>query len=464
MIEQNEIIIGENAAYLTGAKAAITFSNNSFFEEPDEAVIINAQNGKKSYKISPWGKDNDLPDKIIDIVGKNPIGSRCIAFRIDVTYGNGPKFGHIVNGKFTEYTSDEIENDAGLKEVQEFFENNDIEGMFSELITDIEWFYNGFCEIILNRDNPNSRKILQIAAKEASFSRLESANTKTGNVEHHFYSTKWGDSNINYNDIEVSPVLWSKNPVNELEIKIGRKANPFTGKTKDERNFRYIIPVRLSSPGRKYYPRPYYYSIIESGWMDFANQIPVFKQALMRNGITIAYHIEIHEDYFPKVFKKEGINSKKEQEARIRKEYNDLNNFLKGADNAGKTMITYYKTTPDGKEIIPDIKITVIDKKMDGKFVEDSQEASAMTFIAFGVHPQQVGPIPGQTVSNLSGTDKRELYAISQTLQTRLRNRLIKLLYLVKKINKWKPEIQFSIPNLIINTTDKKNQVEEVNL
>ena len=460
-VSSNEIIISNNVAYLKGANAAVTFTNKIFFEEPVESILLPSKS-KKQRGVAPWGADNDLPDRIVTIVGKNPIGSRCLVFRIDVAYGNGPKFGHNVDGEFTEYSDKEIASSVELQEIEAFFNDNDIEGMYSELITDIEWFYNGFDELILDRNDPAKRKIISLAAKEAYFSRWESADPKTGLVENHFYSTKWAEG-PQENEYEVTPVLWTKNPGKELEIKIGRTKN-LKGEKKDDGKYRYILPVRMPSPGRKYYPKPYYYSIIESGWMDFANAIPTFKKALMQNSITIAYHIEIHEDYFKKVFKKEGITDKKKMDARVKKEYDELNKFLKGADNAGKAMITYFKTTPDGKEIIPDIKITVVDKKMDGKFIEDSQEASSMTFIAFGVHPQQLGPIPGQTVSNLSGTDKRELYTINQALQARLKSRLLRALYLVKQINKWPEELKFAIPSIIINTTDKKDQIEEVNM
>lgn len=455
------LIFSSKAAYLKGAAAAVTFTNKNFFEEPTEPIVLPSKNTKQR-GVAPWGADNDLPNQIVAIVGKNPIGSRCLVFRIDVAYGNGPKFGHNVEGVFTEYTDEEIAESNELQEVEAFFENNDIEGMYSELITDIEWFYNGFDELILNRDNPAKRKILSLSAKEAYFSRWESADPKTGIVENHFYSTKWADG-PQENEYIVTPVLWSKNPAMELEIKMGREKN-VKGKTKDEGEYRYILPVRMPSPGRKYYPKPYYYSIIESGWMDFANAIPTFKKALMQNTITIAYHIEISEQYFPRVFKTEGITDKKKKDARVKKEYDELNKFLKGAENAGKTMITYFNSTPDGKEAIPEIKITVIDKKMNGILVEDSQEASSMTFIAFGVHPQQLGPIPGQTVSNLSGTDKRELFTINQAMQTRLKSRLLRALYLVKQINKWPKQLKFAIPAIIINTTDKKDQMEEVNV
>jgi hypothetical protein len=180
--------------------------------------------------------------------------------------------------------------------------------------------------------------------------------------------------------------------------------------------------------------------------------------------MTIAYHIEIHENYFPNIFAKEGIKEKSLQEARVKKEYENLNNFLKGVDNAGKTMITYYKVIPDGKAEVPEIKIHVIDKKIGGEFIEDSHEASSMIAYAMRVHPSMIGVIPGKTSSNLSGSDKRELLRISQSLQKRLRDAALKPLYVVKKINNWPSEIQFSIPDILLTTIDSGTEIQKVNI
>jgi len=454
------ILISGATAYLPGVAAAVTFSSKNIFDE--DLKPIKLQTKKENRGAVPWGADNDLPVIIENLIGANPVGSRCLEFKIDVAYGSGVKPGLIEEGEFRELTSEE---EAGkYKEIAGFFEDNDIDGMYSELITDIQWFYNGFVEIILNRDTPEKRKIVEMSAKEATFSRWESANPKTGLVENHFYSSKWPKPKED--EFELTPVIWEKNLTTAIEHRIGRTEVP-GAKKKDDKKYRYIIPVRLPSPGRKYYPKPYYYSIIESGWLEFANKIPVYKKALMTNSLNIAFHVEISPDYFPRIFKEEGIKTKKEGKKRMKKEYADISKFLKGEEKAGSTLITY-KRKIHGKngaeEEVPEITITVVDKKIGGEFIEDSHEASAMTFIAMGVHPSMIGIIPGKTSSNLSGTDKRELLRISQSLQARLRSRLLRPLYAVKKINRWPSEIKFSIPDIILTTLDQGKEVQQINV
>jgi hypothetical protein len=78
-----------------------------------------------------------------------------------------------------------------------------------------------------------------------------------------------------------------------------------------------------------------------------------------------------------------------------------------------------------------------------------------MIAYTLGVHPSLIGASPGKTSGSMSGTDKRELFIIKQSLLKPIRDRLLRPLYLVKAINNWDPEIQFTIPNLELTTLDK---------
>lgn len=465
--DNTEILISQKAAYLSWAKAAVTFSNSTLFEEPDQPVPVTIENEKKKFRGAvPWGEFNDLPDQIVEIVGKNPIGSRCLEFKINLSYGSGLKFGRKVLDadqkiKYVEFSEEEIAQSKPLQEIQDFFDNNSLDTFYSELITDVLWFSNGCYQLVMDRENPQKRKIVELTQLEMSFSRWESANDN-GIVENHFYNTNWSKKNRDKKDkIFATPAIWSKAPIIELEKRIGRRKEK--GKLKDDKQYTYVLPIQMTSPGRKYYPKPYYYSIIASGWMDFANAIPEFKKALMSNQITVKYHIEIHEKYFPNIFQKEGLKTKEAQDKRVKEEFENINKFLKGSDNAGKTWITYYRIDHGQKMEVPDIKIKVIENKLGGEYIEDSQEASAMTYVAMGVHPSLIGVIPGKTNSNLSGSDKRELLRIDQSLLQRLRDQLLKPMYLIKAINKWPKNVHFWFPDLILTTLDQGKEVQQVN-
>jgi hypothetical protein len=98
------------------------------------------------------------------------------------------------------------------------------------------------------------------------------------------------------------------------------------------------------------------------------------------------------------------------------------------------------------------------------ELVEDSHEESAMIYTAFRVHPNLVGIIPGKHASNLSGSDKRELLRITQSLQGRLRDRALRLLYVIKEVNGWPKELEFSITDIILTTLDQGHETEKLNV
>ena len=73
-----------------------------------------------------------------------------------------------------------------------------------------------------------------------------------------------------------------------------------------------------------------------------------------------------------------------------------------------------------------------------------------------------IGVIPGKTTSNLSGSDKRELLRITQSLQSRIRQAALKPLNIVKKINNWPENIVFAVSDTILTTLDQGKEVQEI--
>lgn len=170
--------------------------------------------------------------------------------------------------------------------------------------------------------------------------------------------------------------------------------------------------------------------------------------------MQIKYHIELSDDYFPTIFRSEGITEPEKQKARIKKEYQDLNKFLSDHKNSGKSVISFVKYSPEGKELRR-MKITVIEDQMkDGKYIEDSEEASNVMSYGLNVHPSLIGSSPGKS-KTINGTEARELWIIKQSQMKPFRDRLLMPLYLIKKINKWPDDIHFAIPNMVLTTLDK---------
>ena len=459
---ESVINIAPGMSYMTFANAAVvTVSDNrEMFANPDAAPLKKNINDK-DYEIVPWGIDNDLPEQIISKVGKSVDMSTNILFNISVGYGSGiiP-----VRRKIKESEGFELsityEPVLDNKEINEFFENNNIERYWLEQITDMQWFFNCFPEIILNQEDPQNRKVVELRSKEASKSRWSKMNDK-GVIEKHFYSSYWRSPNSyqankdpkNPLCIDITDVLDYYNPVLDLKRKIGREKYPDLS-IKDDNVCRYIIPVNFPTPDKTYYQKAYWWSLFESGWYDFALTIPEAKRALMRHKMVLQYVVYIHDKYFDWVFQQEGITDDKAKKARIKKEYADIQNFLAGTKNQGKAIIARIMYSPDGKTEMPAIKISPIENPIKGgEYIDDSEEVSNIIAYGMMVHSSVIGSHgKGGTIN---GSEARELFIIKQALMRPFRDLLLKPLYLIKAINKWPDDIYFIIPNLQLTTLDK---------
>lgn len=455
---------GSGLSYLTLAQAMVKITDSKdIFANPD-AKPIGSPLGEKFPDIVPWGSDNDLPQQIITKVSKSPDMSTNMLFNIASGYGEGvvPVRRVFENGKTT------IVPVNDNQEINDFFENNDISGYLLEQLTDLNYFYMSFPEIILNRESSEKRRVVELCSKDAAFSRwgvmkmdnqVEYPDNAPGTIEYHYYSAVWADRTPKVEELVATRVLSFKNPVLDLKRRIGREPWPDL-KINDENVFRYIIPVEFPTPGRFYYQKPYWYSLIESGWYDFATMIPEFKKALLTNQMTIKYMVYISDQYFTSLFAEEGINDDVKKRARIKQEYDNIQNFLAGAKNTGKATISKIKYSPDGKEH-PMIKIIPIENHFKGgEYIEDSEEVSNILAYGMGVHASLIGS--HGKAKTISGTETRELFIIKQALLKPIRDRLLRPFYVIKAINKWPADIYFAIPNLELTTLDKGTGAQKV--
>lgn len=441
--------------FLGGAAAVVTFDEpTSHYSKPEE-TITNIETPKGPIKYVPWGVNNDMPIDLMKKVYTSPILSEGMRFNILLLYGDG-----IVPVRR------EVDENGKVKltpvfdnlEINEFFENNDITGYLLEQCTDISFFYNLFPEIILNKESP--RKVVELNHLEAVFSRWSEMDDKSKRILWHLYSAKFGIETPKKEEIIATPVLDPKSPLLDLKRRLGL-APRVDGKIKADNDFRYVIPISLPTPGRFYYQKPYWISIIESGWYEFAKQIPEFKKALLKNQMTIKYHVQLSENYWTILFASEGIKEPEKQKERRALEYKNIQDFLTDTKNTGKSVISYIRYSPDGKEMAT-MKITAVENNFKGgEYIADLEEVSNIQSYAMGVHPSLIGSAPGKN-KNINGTEARELFIIKQALLKPIRDRLLLPLHIVKAINNWPPDIFFTIPNLELTTLDKGTGSQKV--
>jgi len=435
------------------AAALINKSSKDLFEKPNvDPKEIKDAKGKKHLCIY-WGSDNKLPQEIITKVAVLPELTSGMYFNMSMGYGQG-----IMPVRITPDTTNSGEIKMSYTpvldntEINEFLQRNNIAKYLQESLMDLYYFYHNFCTLHLNKESSGTRKIVELRHREAAFTRFTKMNDE-GIIENCLYSALWGDNSQEDKDVSSIPLLDMHNPVMDLERKMGRIVRP-DAKTKDDLLYEYMVSVDLPSPGRAYYRKPPWYALIESGWYDFATAIPEFKKAILKNQMTIKYIVYIEEEYFKRIFAEESVTDDKAKKERVTLEYKNIQDFLSGSKNAGKTLITRmrYDKIKEGLEK-KDITIQTVDNHFKGgEYIEDNEEVSSIVNFAQGIHGSVIGSFG--KAKNINGTEARELFMIKQALQKPIRDRLLLPFYIVKKINKWPEDIHFIIPNLELTTID----------
>ena len=114
---------------------------------------------------------------------------------------------------------------------------------------------------------------------------------------------------------------------------------------------------------------------------------------------------------------------------------------------------------PQGKEQ-SFVKITCVDKsKQGGDWIEDSEEASNMLCYGQGIHPSLIGATPGKTKGSFSGSDKRELFTMKQSMEIPFHDLFLEQYFVIQEFNAkhdkaWN-DVVFDIPIIMLTTLDK---------
>lgn len=416
-------------------QAVLAVDSSSLFDEEDLQPIEIG-----SFKIAPWGDSNNLPAEILAKVKKSDVVASNIKFNRDVCYGLGPKLMRSIrdkNGKIVEY----IEVEEGKE--YEFFEANDIPLFYLEQITDLVHFHNSFAELI---PSATKSEIVSLRHKEATFSRW-SVMDKKGKINKHYYSGKWGET-PSKSDIVESRAINEYNAVNHInEIMTLKKE-------------RMVYGAYMPSPGRPYYALPEWYSIFESGWYDHSIAIPELKKAIMKNNLGVKFIIYISQKYFDDIFQKENIDRSDQKAVKVRVdlEKTKFNEFLTGTANANKSILALKDYVMSGSSALENkwIEIVPINNKFEGgEYITDIETAANIMCYSMGVHPSLIGATPGKSSGSLGGTDKRELFLMKQALMKPLIDRSLRILRIVKAVNKWDKDISIVVPEYIFTTLDK---------
>ena len=413
------------------ASAAFTSNSSEVFKEQDDMtpVVID-----KHTKYMPWGADNDLPYKILNLIESDETLSTCQMFNAEVCFGSG-----------LVYDTKEAKENV-KSQVDEFCMDNDLAYYFLGVCQDFKHFAFCVSVIILNADGS---QIVRLLRKEACYCRFAEAD-KNGRIPYILYAN-WRRTNYREN-IEKIELLDMLSPWADLKERM---------KEKKSKVRKFAVVSRVPTPDSTYYPIPYYGSLFKGSWYNIKQLIGMAKEAKLKNSAPIKYHIEIANRFWDGIFKAEAITDRKKQQERVVEEKEKIINFLTGMENSGKVLFSTFYVAPDGNEQHDVVINKVETDKEGGDWSTDIIEAVNMFCFTMRVHSNLVGSVPGKSQSNNSGSDKRELYTIAQALQKPYHDLLFTVHRIIIRYNRWQG-VRPDCPFIMLSTLDENRDAKLV--
>jgi hypothetical protein len=416
------------------ARAAFTVNSSSVFKEDIDTVPIIIDD---TLSYMPWGADNQMPFKILNLIEKDETLATCQVFNAEVCYGSGLQYN--CSESTAAYVRDEVEN---------FMLDNDLASYFLGVSQDFKHFGFAVSVIILNED---ATRVVRLLRKEACYCRFAAADAR-GIIPKVLYAN-WRRPISSKSDIEVIDLLNPASPWRDLQSKL----------TKDTKTRKFAVLSRIPTVDSTYYPIPYYAALFKGKWYNIKQLIGIAKEAKLRNSAPIKYHIEVGAKYWESIFRAEGITDRRKQQERIVSEKQSILDFLTGAENSGKAWFSTFYISPDGHEQ-HDVVINKIDSsKEGGDWETDIQEAINMICFTMRVHSNLVGSVPGKAQTNNSGSDKRELYTIAQALQKPYHDLLFTVHRIIIRFNGWQG-VTVDVPFIQLTTLDEHTDAKQVTI
>lgn len=392
-----------------------------------------------------FGEDNQLPFKIIKMIGQDEVMSQNKLFNVITCYGAGLKYMDVDTKQPTTHP-----------EIKSWLVRNSLPLFQLEQATDMKYFFFCVSVIILSKDG---KKINRLIHKEACYCRFEKA--RYGKINHVIYANFRDNASLSPDDYEVIRLLDPRDPLGDLMVLMGREPGrdgQTRVRTKDKK---FAILVRFPTPGFQYYPIPYYTSIFRGDWYDIKRLIGKGKKAKLRNHASVKYQVEVHKDYWRNICDEDHITDPLKKQERIKKEKENIKKFVSGIENSGKVWITGYYVNPNGQEVRM-VRINVIETgKEGGDWSEDIQEASNITCYGDNIHPNLVGATPGKGQSNNSGSDKRELFTLKQALEIPFHDLMNIPHQIVIAYNGWGEKVYPDIPMVLLTTLDQNTDAKQ---
>ena len=448
MKEENAVIFD----VVRHADEAVTAGSVFSSPEEDNIIIVKADDGN-TYDVVSWGSDNQLPYELKEKVEKNSVMSQDKFFNVLTCYGRGLEYMDLATqGEKKPLPSKDTD-------VRRFFIRNNMKRFFAEQITDLKYYFFCVCVVILNRERT---KIVRLVHKDACHVRFQKADDM-GRIKNIFFAD-WKDNDAPDN-VEVIPLLDEYDPLGDLMARADKERDPLgIFKVMPRQYTKYAIVCKMPTVGCHYYPIPYWSATLRDGWYDIYGLLTAAKKSKIKNGQSNRYHVEINTDFWVNRAREKGIAMGTPEFVEMKDDFiKNLRDYLGGSTNADKLLWSEFQAALDGKSEMHNIKINVVDtSKAGNEYNDDVAEASNVLAYSDNVHPNLAGATPGKSQMNNSGSDKRELFTMKQTLETLPHDMMMTVHLTVIYFNGWEEKVYPDVPIIMLTTLDKNTDGKEV--
>jgi hypothetical protein len=420
--------IGANTFYLKQGEAVVSFTS-SLAEDCDKGQVksLTPPGGREAIEIMTWGKDNNLPQLREALVTENNIVPALMERKRNILVGNGlfafrKRYEKGQDGKLREI-AEQVEMPAAT---QEWIEQSSYVDVLEAAAGELVKHSLFLPEYVRDKGG----KIRSVEMKECKCMRSGKKDVN-GKVSRWYWSGHWGARQLQTKEEKKTVAL-----------------DLYTGEEKRQLKFITAHGDFLFNDG--YYPIPTYWGSRE--WIEMANDIPAFHKANFKNGYNLRWHVKIPADYFLDYQAWQAaqgdddavatvLKTAKEKEEAFMK---DINQFLAGLANAGRTVFTkleYDELEKKWRGI--EIQSLQYDMK-DEALLKLFDKSNTANISAQGIHPTLANI---ETQGKLSsGTEIRNAFLMWLIINTsKPRRHMLAPLNLVKKVNGWDPDIHFGI-------------------
>lgn len=392
-----------------------------------------------------WGTDNLWPTRVRKIMEASTVAAPLVFKAVCQMYGTGLTY-WVETREGDKITKDFSE----IPDVETFLESNNIDYIALERMMDFKYFNNIWNEFIFNVSH---NKIVETNHLEGEFCRVSQQNETTHEFEFIGFLGNW--ETPDFKKIEVIPNIdWKRKTINDI-LKAAKSKKKFA------------VHSKFPSPGRPIYGAPAHQALYnKNGCLAYSNRIPRILNAMIENGLSVKWHIQIPSSYWKSAYDKWDTFSEEKKTSTKKEKLEEMHKWLSGEDNSMSSFISEFATDKMTGKKLPGWEINEIkDSSTLDKEMISSQESDSHISRALGIDPSLAGLQPqGGKMGAGSGSDKRTAFQNAISMSKAEQLVVLDFLYVIGKVNQWPKGLKWGFQHEIPTTLNenKSGKTEEL--